>query len=422
MKFISVEPTKTQSRPCEDVRVKSLCVVRKPFDEKAAAEKCSSSKSSKRIRSPQPTLICGASLRCQKLSPLQEGNGSLEPTDNKTEEVQIMNQVNEVVSCDSSPRIIENENGIEGLEEHLVNTSSFIPHLLVLAVKDTKRRSVKSKEKRIVHRVSTLSNNNVPSLGSLTMNHDFGLLDPMFEDPDVQIVGVTPGPSVSTPGEEHTISKSVSDAELSKSETKLTTSLSESAISNSSSSKPSTKVKAGTILQYIELPKDLQRGDLEVGFIVPTLDKQHVIVIVIPKKQFKSVISNCVPCDGVTDLPPIGGAILLYRYKFIEEYAVLEEKPVLFKSIDRVDDALTSVVALPSDVCDPQEEEDDGHLQVPNSLYSKSCDVQGLIVVTLACGKFWLMNVSDLVVLAEVCPPENDRFVSTTYCSGNTAY
>lgn len=386
--------------------VKSLCVVRKPFDEKEAMEKNCAVKPNRRIKSPQPILICGASLRCQKMSNLRKCNGSVDRCD--TEEVHIMNQVNEVVS---SPRIIEVENGTNGVEEDLMNTSSFIPHILVLAVKDTKRKSVKSKEKRIVHRVSSLTNNNVPSLGSLTMNHDFGLLDPMFEDPDVQIVGVTPGPSVSTPGDDNT-SKSVSDAE--KSETKLSSSQSEITISTSSAGKQSTKVKAGTILQYIELPQVLQRSDLEVGFIVPTLDKLHVIVIVIPKKQFQSVICNSVPCTGARS----GGALLLYRYKFIDEYASLEEKPVLCKLIDSMDDAVTSITVLPSDVCDPQEEEEDGHLQVPNSMYSKSCE--GLVVVTRSCGKFWLMNVCDLGILAEVCPPENDRFISTTYCSGNS--
>lgn len=395
-------------------------MLRKPFDEKALIEKSNASKSNKKWRSPQPTLLCGASLRCQKLTPLSNNEGINGSLDSKTEEVQIMNQVNEVVSCNSSSRIIEEDEN-SSCEDELVNTASFIPHLLMLAVKETKRKSIKSKDKRIIHRVSSMTNNNVPSLGSLTMSQDFSLLEPMFEtDPDVQIVGVTPGPSISSPNEDQIIGSSF---ETSRSDVKITRSHSESAIGNSSSGKVSSKVKAGTILQYIELPKEYQRSDLEVGSIVPTLDRQHVIVMVIPKS--KSVISDCVSCNGRTestlDLFSAGGCMLLYRYKFGDEYAVLEERPVFVKSIDSLDNAVTNVLVLPSDVCDSSEEEDEGGIHVPNSqLYSKSCDVQGLIVVTLASGKFWLMNVCDFVVLAEVLPPENDKFISSTYCSGKS--
>lgn len=411
--------------------MKSLCIIRKPFDEKVLTEKSNTSKSNKKWRPPQPTLLCGASLRCQKLSPLSNSDVINGISDTK-EEVQIMNQVNEVVSCDSSPRIIE-EDEDSMCEDELTNTTSFVPHLLVLIVKDSKRKSVKCKDKRVIHRISS-TNNNVPSLGSLTMNHDFGLLDPMFEiDPDVQIVGVTPGPSVSSPTEETVgVSKSPIDIETLKSDTKVTSSQNDSAMTNTISSVISKTMKAGTILQCVELPKEYQREDLEISAIVPTLDKQHVIVSVIPRKQSKCVISNCVTCNGNTestmDIP--GGCLLLYRYKFDDgEYALLEDVPVMVKSIDKLDNAITSVLILPSDVCDLQEEEDEGNSseissQVPNSRTgsSKSCDVHGLIVVTLSSGKFWLMNVCDFKVLAEVLPPENDQFISSTYCSGKSVF
>jgi hypothetical protein len=108
---------------------------------------------------------------------------------------------------------------------------------------------------------------------------------------------------------------------------------------------------------------------------------------------------------------------------------LLEDVPVMVKSIDKLDNAITSVLILPSDVCDLQEEEDEGNSseissQVPNSRTgsSKLCDVHGLIVVTLSSGKFWLMNVCDFKVLAEVLPPENDQFISSTYCSGKSVF
>jgi hypothetical protein len=110
--------------------VKSLCIIRKPFDEKVLTEKSNTSKSNKKWRPPQPTLLCGASLRCQKLSPLSNSDVINGISDTK-EEVQIMNQVNEVVSCDSSPRIIE-EDEDSMCEDELTNTTSFVPHLLVL--------------------------------------------------------------------------------------------------------------------------------------------------------------------------------------------------------------------------------------------------------------------------------------------------
>jgi hypothetical protein len=220
------------------------------------------------------------------------------------------------------------------------------------------------------------------------MNHDFGLLDPMFEiDPDVQIVGVTPGPSVSSPTEETVgVSKSPIDIETLKSDTKVTSSQNDSAMTNTISSVISKTMKAG--LYNNKQPPD---------------DGMSIVDSVLPLQVTQFDITDFDCFLGMTD--------------------------TITCCLSKVGTIAEISRSSRSDVCDLQEEEDEGNSseissQVPNSRTgsSKSCDVHGLIVVTLSSGKFWLMNVCDFKVLAEVLPPENDQFISSTYCSGKSVF
>ncbi|OWF45700.1 baculoviral IAP repeat-containing protein 6-like isoform X2 [Mizuhopecten yessoensis] len=473
----------TRSRPCEDVQVKSLCVLRKPNPEKwsSSKENCSGSsgtKSKRKSRSyPQPTVVCGASLRRTNLT---LSNKEVQNTDITTE-VQLMNEVNEVVSCDSNPRIIEDEDledEDEGCQDELLNSTEFVPHILLLAVKDDSRKSSKHKEKESKKVSSSLSTSelsyvNVPVLGSgdhvTVSSSNWAQLDPMFDpdpDPDVQITGITPGPSTNFTG---TINVSTSDSspiivkehngptEPEQGKSDNTRKTEEVTVKNTS---VTLKLRAGAVLQCVELPENLRSDNFEISHIIPTLDGQHLIVVVKPSTRHwnvaasaennavisNSITNNCdepqtasedlsspssvsdmdidLPKDNEGDGDCQGGCILVYSFTYGNEYAVLDESPVIVKCIDRLDQGVKHVLVLPHDVCDLQEDDDDCAMygqvgQVPNSVSNRSSvDIHGQIAVTLVSGKVWLLNLCDLSRVAEVTPPSGDTFVSSTYCTG----
>ncbi|XP_062579414.1 baculoviral IAP repeat-containing protein 6-like [Saccostrea cucullata] len=449
---------KTRNRPCEDVLVKSMCIVRKPVTEKSSTEKSNGakiSKAKKKSRSkPHPTLFCGVSLRRTRMSlPLEQNNVECE-----TEEVELMNKVNEVVSSDS-PQIISSEEESfcgegELVDNELLQSTVFIPYLLVLALRDDVRKGMKQKEKeqkRMLPSSASLNNlNAVPNLGSISMmNHDFSLMDPMFDsDPDM-LIGVTPGPvSLTSEGPSIGMSNSVPDAKV-------------PTVSKPSGS--SRHTKTGSVLQCVELPQRLQSDRFKVSTISPILDGQHILVVVSPadrlsksstKSKSVSVISDSSPtieasgsCDeclpvnvnngsnsiansseNISELSSsldqcLGGCVLLYKYKFSEDYAQLEETPVVTKYLEQAELSVTSVIVLPQEFSEYQEREEES--PGPESLATNSASTQmayhvpGQAVVTLSNGKLWLLNLNDLSVVAEISPPEpEEKFVSAAYCTG----
>ncbi|XP_069118544.1 baculoviral IAP repeat-containing protein 6-like isoform X2 [Argopecten irradians] len=459
----------TRPRPCEDVRVKSLCVLRKPNTEKWTSSKQNSSgnsgtKSKRKSRSyPQPTVVCGASLRRTNLA---LSNKQVQNTD-ITSEVQLMNEVNEVVSCDSNPRIIEDEDE-DGCQDALLNSTEFVPHILLLAVKDDSRKSSKHKEKESKKTSSSLSTSalsyvNVPVMGSgdsvTVSSSNWAQMDPMFDpdpDPDVQITGITPGPSSNFTG---TINVSTSDnspvaakeqnspPEPEPGKSDATKKTEDVTIKNT----PVTlKLRAGAVLQCVELPENLRSDNFEISHIIPTLDGEHLVVVVKPRTRHwnmaasadnNAVISNFVTnnCDDTEDLSSPssvsdmnvdnegdchGGCILVYSFTYGNEYAVLDETPVVIRGMGRINQSVKNILVLPHDVCDLQEDDDDFAMygqqgQVPNSVSTRSsADIYGQIAVTLVSGQVWFLNLCDLGTVAEVSPPSGDTFVSSTYCTG----
>ncbi|KAK3094209.1 hypothetical protein FSP39_025467 [Pinctada imbricata] len=474
--------SQNRTRPCEDIKVKSLCIVKKPSSEKIIKEVTgSTSKSKNKSRTKlQPTLICGASIRRTRLS-VSNKDVQASKVDTKTEEVQLLNKVNKVVSEEIHPRIISSDEESSDSEmdinpDDLLSSTCFIPHLIVTAVRDSHRRhkhKEKEMKKPLTSSTSVSNLSAVPTLGSISMNHDWGILDPLFDsdqDPDCQIVGITPGTgSLSVESPVTTKVKSVIDSqtECSTSQTQVESSRSspQSGEGGGTSSSKSTKVKAGCVLQCVELPKELQSDCLEISVITPTLDKQHLVVIVSPVQSLTSVSSKPVSvisesdslsvisgnCDESVDLPSNvtsvttlssaqsepgqeesmshpGGCILVYKYRFKEEYAEIDETPVAWKYIDNVSESVTSVLVLPQDFSDYQDVEEEASIGLSGSEASSLLngeksfpvpDVHGQIVVTLSNGKLRLLNLNDLQMLVEITPPDDsDKFVSATYCTG----
>lgn len=405
-------------RPNEDVQVTSLCIVEKP-----EAEGCENlvakfaSKKDQRVkvkkRPIQPSVICGVSLRCPKNQSNCDDDDDDTVSANVQTDVQLMNKVNESVSGETSPQIITDTDcdtlsqTVPTDDDILNSSTNFIPYLLVVSVKEDLKRISKQPSTDSL-KPSTSSGNMVPTLGSMSMNHpDWSLLDMYDSDPDVQIIKVTPGPtslSTSSPTENS------KQEEMAESCGSGKVSIPESAIKRLSSQ------RSGNVLQCLELPIDLQCDHLEVKSICPTLDKQHIVVVVSPRSVCSSQsltsfkLSDCTESKSESTDPSIAsiaisstsdsqtnssknsgfsemsgysvsednmntntsaietsdvalpnqGCILIYSFSYDCDsmYASIEEKPVITRQVEAGEGGVTSVFVLPGEVCDQSNEED----------------------------------------------------------------
>ena len=282
------------TRPSEDVVVSSMCVLEKEELESDTPQKTKDKASSKTVKRPiQPSLICGVSLRRTKfpLNHEDEGGGN----DIRTEEVQLMNKVNEVVSGETSPQIITNSgDNVQDescAEIDYIESTMFTPYILVIACREDIKKM--SKQVSMDSLKPSASTGNIPALGTMSMNQEWTLLDHMYmydSDPDCQIVKVTPAPG--------SLSAS-SPTEGTKQETKQEN-LEEGGQQANPSVESAINVvpvlpKAGAVLQCVPLPQNLQSENLHIKSISPTLDRQHIVVLVTTKfseKSCKSVIQN----------------------------------------------------------------------------------------------------------------------------------
>ena len=391
-----------------------------------------------------------------------------------------MNKVNESVSGETSPQIITDADcdtvspqTVPTDDDFLNSATNFIPYLLIVTVKEDVKRISKQPSTDSL-KPSTSSGNMVPTLGSMSMNQpDWSLLDMYDSDQDCQIVKVTPGPtslSTSSPTE------SSKQDDMAESSGSGKVSLPESAIKRLSSQ------KSGTVLQCVELPSELQSENLEVKSICPTLDKQHIIVVVSSRTTCSSQSSlTSVKCEeysetvsdytdpsctasstseteclyskkssGYSETSEISGSddnmntntsseksgtmsnygcILIYKFSYDVEtmYATVDEKPVIVRHTDMLEGGISRLFVLPGEVCDQVEEDD--IVQCDDEIFvsapstdspqgGKLSGLYGQLAVIFSSGKMNILSTCDLNVLASIQPPGGDRFIDVTFCSG----
>ena len=489
------------------MKVKSLCVLRKPVAEQQISKENNGTKTKQKCRLyPQPSLVCGVSLRKTNLSNMDIDNMTVD----EKSEVQIMNKVNEVVSGEEPPRIIpaddvelDDEEDYFSCHDEMLQATTFVPHILLLAAQDDTRTSSKNKDKDKIqtadlptHISSNVSYINVPSMGMGGSKHGLmANMDPMLDsdldmDADVQIVGVTPG--FMNGAHNGTINISSVDGTPMPPDLKETSSsisfksTTSNVVTEETQPKQalSGKVRAGSVLQCVELPLELQLDAFCISCISPTLDGHHLVVVVSPSTDLvvspstdhcsfsksNNVISQ--PCsmdigsDSSADIDSnapsqsqsqvfdtriepeqkqsnitssdtvdtqennVFGCLLVYSYRYDEEYAVIDEKPIVVRYINSPEHVIRDILVLPHDVCDYHDEDEDHHLvkHVDNDLSStvpKSSEsnklvpnINGQIATTLVNGTIWILNLCDFNRVGEITPPPGDLFVSATYCIG----
>lgn len=421
----------------------------------------------------QPSVICGVSLRCPKI---RSNSEDAQP------DVQLMNCVNKSVSGEVSPHIISDSTAVSplvcGESDILESTTSFIPYLLVVSVKEDMRKISKQPSMDSL-KPSTSSNNIVPNLSSMSMNQpDWSLLDQMYDlVSDVQVVKVTPGQNaLSTSSPTEGLSKTDEMCEKS-SESSQTVSGMDSAIKRLSSP------KAGSVLQCVELPSNLQNEHLEVTSITPTLDKQHLVVVLSPRNLCSSPSSNTslgvadssqvtTDCSSQsieilgsdnssqesskksiktsdssdnseinsnTNTSPVEksnsgnkqshGCVLVYKYTHDcdSHYACVDETPVCVRYTQESELGVRSVFVLPAEISD-QIEEEEGIACSEDTYFPNTCQSTaqggrlsrqlGQIAVIYFSGKLDILNTCDLSVLATVKLAKDEKFIDVTYCTG----
>ena len=204
-------------------------------------------------------------------------------------------------------------------------------------------------------------------------------------------------------------------------------------------------IKSGRVVQCIELPSEVD-GRHYVHSITPTLDGQYVVVNVVPKcinetysvlggvqfisedaeyessgdsKPSKTVQceSEMVECSSGNNLKANGGMLLLYKVNTNSNLVLLEEEPVKTCMFDDVNEAILSVIHLPRDLANPDEED----AQSVPSMKEQDTDapvIAGHIAVTTYGGQIKIINLKDVSVLATIEAKGGEKFSSLAFCSG----
>ena len=144
-----------------------------------------------------------------------------------------------------------------------------------------------------------------------------------------------------------------------------------------------------------------------------------------------------------------GGCLLIYKANVEKgRMVLLHEKPVVTRVLDSINDGIMSVLLLPRDIAQGQGDEVDAQrpdlltsLQQQPSAAAAGADLisaaaasectsnsgnssssndllDGYIAVTTYSGSVNVIRISDCKVLLTIPPPEGDKFVSLTYCTG----
>ena len=202
-----------------------------------------------------------------------------------------------------------------------------------------------------------------------------------------------------------------------------------------------TKV-GGAVTQCIELPPLFQRPHIEVSSIVPCVDSQHVIVVLSTKLDFLNgsnsthlIDSVDSPCSSNTNTSSnrtnlnnlanssecyCGGGLLVYNVTSEAGRLVFGATPVLSYPVSSPGDVITSTLLLPLELEDRFEEDSDLRSHGPQAPSDGDSGIPGHIVVTLASGGINILRLGDLSVVGKISPVEGEKFLSVTYCSGES--
>ena len=442
-----------QRQPSQDVLVTALCVLDSPDEGAIGATPLTVVASSGQ---PSPCLVSGVTIRRSamtnyQVSPVSDDAHSKEEVLNQVNQALNEGTLSEIISPGSSTNDDEAPPGDSG--------NPFVPYLLVHDITGSRSVSRKSSSK------DCGTGKDAAPMPAGYHGHKTGgalyqaiqqaypqyMLD-VEDEPDVQIIGVTPPLLASSDPD-----SSTSSAETSLPLTDLGNpppppnvslmpvggSTGGEAMSKQDFADGGTRYvgmdgltqwsvgKPGHVVQCIELPRDYVTSSHYVSAIVPTLDGRHVVVAVSPKcvNAKINVISRHgmrdaagISSDGESTAPP-GGCVLLYRVVSEGSVVHLDDAPVRMCTVDTLDDAVTTVVMLPPEIVqtseDDDEDDDDRALTVSDDDTLAGCGyAHGQFAMTTHKGDVKILDLCDFKTIARIVAPDERVFVSTTYCIG----
>ena len=448
-------------RPSQDVVVSSICITTSsdPTNGQTAAA-CTSTT----YEAIQQSLVVGASIR--KSPPVCFGLTSAQARGDS--EVQALNRVNQAISEDVSPQIIADdvmESSWNGSNSPLTSPD-FVPYLLVYDISNSSTSSNSNNTTsgaatsgNVWKKKNATENQSGLYMGKTILNTVQYIPQPMDSDDDldVQIVGIVPPAGDLVVGKVGT-SQAVPVPALVPSQGKSTGPTFGTVSSSGSQSRTRGSIdsgvahvsrpasKEGQVVQCLSLPSHIG-SDYCVNFLVPYPSGKYIAAVLSPKiindadmdsameenvKSDTDSVANDTPTEETVettaretskspnyDEPAHGGYILIYRVTSESGVILLEETPVKTMALNKQEHAVISVSMLTSDVAQVQDDEDSGIQEAVDGqlgLEMGACDIDCYMVLTTHGGQVRIVNTSK--VLVTITPPEGDKFVSTTYCSG----
>ena len=406
------------------------------------------------------------------------GMGGTSPAVLNESEVQALNQVNQAISEDTSPQIIAGQGGIatSSVASHMISegasTSStqnqkpsfFLPYLLVhdisspsnspacTAVSNSSRNNVDTPSLWMKKTMGGSTNIGGKTLVS-QMQNIYVPMDIVDDDDDVQIVGIIPpplkdpmlqmsnGPPVLVPPKAKVVVGTPTEQNALMGDNRGSIDSGFGRLGHLVNDQ-----KEGRAVQCIKLPSIVGPGQY-ISSITPSPDGRFVIVITAPKELDKKLDLICSVGveENETEMSPDvesgngletlrientisesseecsrGGCVLVYRVLTDSGLPLLEETPLKSCVLDSIEDAVTSLSVLNSDIVQVHDDEDSGIQDNGDNghMDSDSCNLEYHLIVTTFGGQVKVIHLVDFKVLVMIEPPEGDKFVSVTYCTG----
>jgi hypothetical protein len=328
---------------------------------------------------------------------LNSATSSNAPFSDKSD-VQALNQVNQAISEETKPAIITEEvmTPIDPVTQPGSQscTDSFMPYLLVHHLGAGKRTEPKpvSKDNNLTNS-GVIDTSNQSDKGSYMEVYVKGVVKAYKPSP------YEPSPASSVAGVPGSIQSHDSQENMS---------ISGSTVSSLSRSTRSSQPD-GAVIQCIPLLSEVGPNHY-VHSITPSSDGHHIIVVTAPK-AIGAKLGALQVRENVADASH-GGCVLVYKVKQDMECITLDDTPCRMSVIDDMNDAVISLTLLPQELGGAT-----SHL-VPDSRTDDVKSVQGSVVVTTYDGQVKIITLDNLKVVGTISPPEGERFISATFCTG----
>ena len=378
-----------RSRPSPDVLVSALCTMETQDDPA--------------LNSSQPFIISGVAIRRNMITTEEAASMFGRKADHGSE-VFTLNQVNQALTEDLSPHIID-----EPVSSHQQESAPnpFVSYLLVHDIRKSCRTGGASK-----HLISA-NTNNPALLGSKAFQECYHLpqiLEISEEDPLSSVNNITSNSTIANIPIVLATPQATSSTTVTKPKCKPA--------DNGYTLTNLKYNRNGQVTQCIDLPASVTTNQM-ISCIVPTLDNTYVVVITTPKEDLTTVSADDVAESSEVEgacssnsYSDVCGCLLVYQVVNSQtEFVTLKETPVVTYEARDILNTVKSVIFLPRDITNLLDEEEEKVTAVSYGL-----DLH--MAAIMYSGELSIIRLSDLKFLSQISPPEGDKFVSVTFCSG----